>query len=120
MSAARKGKPKSQEHKAAMSAAHKGFITSLNIETGEVHNISTELYHSRRDIYFHNSSKVYKNWKAKHSRKETDPEAERENTHRSPNKIPGRKNLLGAHEMKYTTGTHTTEGFIHHQILNRN
>lgn len=38
-------------------------VTALNIETGEVHNIPSELYHSRRDIYFAISSKVFKEWK---------------------------------------------------------
>lgn len=41
----------------------KGMMTALNIETGEVHRITKELYYSRRDIYFHNTSKVFKEWK---------------------------------------------------------
>lgn len=40
-------------------------VSVLNIETGEKETISTELYHSRKDIYFHSKSKVYKEWKKK-------------------------------------------------------
>ena len=43
----------------------KGMMTALNIETGEVHRITKELYHSRKDIYFHPTSKVFKEWKSK-------------------------------------------------------
>lgn len=41
-------------------------VTALNIETGEVHRITKELYYSRRDIYFHPKSKVFKEWKKNH------------------------------------------------------
>lgn len=42
----------------------KGMMTALNLETGKVSRITKELYYSRRDIYFHNRSKVFKEWKA--------------------------------------------------------
>ena len=41
----------------------KGMVTALNIETGEAHRITKELFYSRRDIYFHNASKVFQEWK---------------------------------------------------------
>lgn len=69
ISAAKKGKTRSDEIRAKISAASKGMITALNIETGIVKNIPTELYRSRRDIYFHNRSKVFQNWKLNHSKK---------------------------------------------------
>ena len=43
----------------------KNRVTALNIETGEVHNISSELYYSRRDIYFTTQSNVFKQWKTR-------------------------------------------------------
>ena len=42
-----------------------GMMTALNIETGEIHRISKDLYHSRKDIYFTTQSKVFKEWKKK-------------------------------------------------------
>lgn len=43
----------------------KGLVPALNIETEEVHKIPKELFYSRKDIYFHPKSKVFKKWKAK-------------------------------------------------------
>ena len=60
-----KGKTLSEETKRKMSEAKKGFINVLNIETGVPTRIPTSLYRSRRDIYFHISSKVFKEWKEK-------------------------------------------------------
>lgn len=67
ISEANKGKSRShsEESKKKMSEAKKGSVTALNIETGETGRIPRELFYSRKDIYFHNSSKVYKEWKAK-------------------------------------------------------
>ena len=59
------GKTHSESTKQKLSESLKGTITALNIETGEVFRISKELYHSRRDIYFAITSKVFKEWKEK-------------------------------------------------------
>jgi len=58
-----KGKPCSEEQKAKLSAANKGKVTALDIETGIVEPIPTELYYSDRTRYFTNRSKVHKEWK---------------------------------------------------------
>lgn len=65
-----KGKPKpprSEEHRKNLSEGMKGVINVLNIETGEKERITTELYHSHRNIYFSTTSKVYKDWKSNHT-----------------------------------------------------
>lgn len=66
MSEVKKGKTHSEETKIKISEANKGSINALNIETGEVYNIPTTLYHSRKDIYFNPNSKVFREWKNNH------------------------------------------------------
>ena len=43
----------------------KNTLTAINIETGVISRISTELYHKRKDIYFTVNSKKFKEWKQK-------------------------------------------------------
>lgn len=61
-----KGKTHSEETRKKLSDAMKGFITALNIETGETGKILRELYYSRKDIYFAKTSKVFREWKKTH------------------------------------------------------
>lgn len=64
---ANKDKIVSVETRAKLSILQKDKVSALNIETGIVAKIPKELYDARRDIYFHITSKVYKNWKLNQS-----------------------------------------------------
>jgi len=60
LSEANKGKTHSTDTKQKISKSNKGFVTALNIKTNETSRIPIELFHSNKDIYFCNTSKIFK------------------------------------------------------------
>ena len=64
ISAANRRRTYTPETREKISAANTGKVTAFNTESQKIETIATELYHSRKDIYFNPNSKVYKEWKS--------------------------------------------------------